>query len=633
MSVDTHKETLSFQTEVKQLLNLMIHSLYSNKEIFLRELISNASDASDKLRFEALSDEALYEDDSDLNILLDFDKEARTITIRDIGIGMSRQEVMDNIGTIAHSGTRKFLDTLTGDQAKDAHLIGQFGVGFYSAFIVADKVTLETRRAGLGAEHGVRWTSTGEGEYEIENIERPARGTSVTLHLREGEDEFLESFRLRSIVGRYSDHISLPILMYTQDDEGNKTEETETVNKASALWVRPKSEITDDEYKEFYKHVAHDFDEPMGWLHNKVEGTQTYTSLFYVPKQAPFDLFDRERRYGLKLYVKRVFIMDDAEQLMPGYLRFIRGVVDSDDLPLNISREILQRNKQIDTIRNGSVKKVLGYLENMAKNEPDEYAGFWGTFGNVLKEGPAEDFANREKIAKLLRFASTHNDSEAQTVAFDDYLGRMKPEQEKIYYITADSYAAAKNSPHLELFKKKGIEVLLMSDRVDEWLMSHLTEYDGKPLVSVAKGELDLGNLEDKEEQEKIKQAEESYKDLLQRMQDTLGEQVKEVRVSHRLTDSPSCMVVEQHDMAVSMQKLLKQAGHQLPEIKPILEVNPDHLLVKRLNDETDEKRFEDWTRILFDQALLSEGGQLDDPAAFVSRMNELLLLMTGDDK
>ena len=633
MSVDTHKETLSFQTEVKQLLNLMIHSLYSNKEIFLRELISNASDASDKLRFEALSDEALYEDDSDLNILLDFDKEARTITIRDKGIGMSRQEVMDNIGTIAHSGTRKFLDTLTGDQAKDAHLIGQFGVGFYSAFIVADKVTLETRRAGLSAEHGVRWTSTGEGEYEIENIERPARGTSITLHLREGEDEFLESFRLRSIVGRYSDHISLPILMYTQDEEGHKTGETETVNKASALWVRPKSEITDDEYKEFYKHVAHDFDEPMGWLHNKVEGTQTYISLFYVPKQAPFDLFDRERRYGLKLYVKRVFIMDDAEQLMPGYLRFIRGVVDSDDLPLNISREILQRNKQIDTIRNGSVKKVLGYLENMARNEPDEYAGFWGTFGNVLKEGPAEDFANREKIAKLLRFASTHNHSDAQTVAFDDYLGRMKPEQEKIYYITADSYAAARNSPHLELFKKKGIEVLLMSDRVDEWLMSHLTEYEGKPLVSVAKGELDLGNLEDKEEQEKIKQAEESYKDLLQRMQDTLGEQVKEVRISHRLTDSPSCMVVEQHDMAVSMQKILKQAGHQLPEIKPILEVNPDHPLVKRLNDEADEKRFEDWTRILFDQALLSEGGQLDDPAAFVSRMNELLLLMTGDDK
>jgi molecular chaperone HtpG len=629
MSVDTHKETLSFQTEVKQLLNLMIHSLYSNKEIFLRELISNASDASDKLRFEALSDEALYEDDSELNILLEVDKDARTITISDKGIGMSRQEVMDNIGTIAHSGTRKFLDTLTGDQAKDAHLIGQFGVGFYSAFIVADKVTLETRRAGLGAEHGVRWTSAGEGEYEIENIERAARGTTITLHLRDTEDEFLEPFRLRSIVGRYSDHISLPILMYKQDDKGKSTQETETVNKASALWVRPKAEITDDEYREFYKHVAHDFDEPLGWLHNKVEGTQSYTSLFYVPKQAPFDLFDRDRRYGVKLYVKRVFIMDDAEQLMPGYLRFIRGVVDSDDLPLNISREILQRNKQIDTIRNGSVKKVLGYLENMAKNEPEKYVGFWNTFGNVLKEGPAEDFTNREKIAKLLRFASTHNDNNAQTVAFDDYLGRMKPEQEKIYYITAESYAAAKNSPHLELFKKKGIEVLLMSDRVDEWLMSHLQEYDGKPLVSVAKGELDLGKLEDKEEQNKLKQAEKSYKDLLKRMQDILGDKVREVRVSHRLTDSPSCLVVEQHDMAVSMQKILKQAGHQLPETQPVLEVNPDHPLVKRLNDEADAERFEDWTHILFDQAMLSEGGQLDDPAAFVGRMNELLLLLS----
>ena len=633
MSVDTHKETLSFQTEVKQLLNLMIHSLYSNKEIFLRELISNASDASDKLRFEALSDEALYEDDSELNILLEVDKDARTITITDKGIGMSRQEVMDNIGTIAHSGTRKYLDTLTGDQAKDAHLIGQFGVGFYSAFIVADKVTLETRRAGLSAEHGVRWTSAGEGDYEIENIERSTRGTTITLHLRDGEDEFLEPFRLRAIVSRYSDHISLPILMYKHDDKGKPTQETETVNKASALWVRPKSEITDDEYKEFYKHVAHDFDEPLGWLHNKVEGTQSYTSLFYIPKQAPFDLFDRERRYGVKLYVKRVFIMDDAEQLMPGYLRFMRGVVDSDDLPLNISREILQRNKHIDTIRNGSVKKVLGYLESMAKNEPEKYAELWSTFGNVLKEGPAEDFANREKIAKLLRFASTNNDSNAQNVGFDDYVGRMKPEQEKIYYITAEGYAAAKNSPHLELFKKKGIEVLLMSDRVDEWLMSHLTEYDGKPLVSVAKGELDLGKLEDKEEQQKLKDAEKSYKDLLKRMQDTLGDKIKEVRISHRLTDSPSCLVVEQHDMAVSMQKILKQAGHQLPEIQPVLEVNPDHPLVKRLNDETDAKRFEDWTHILFDQAMLSEGGQLDDPAAFVSRMNELLLLLTLEGK
>ncbi|MCG6886023.1 MAG: molecular chaperone HtpG [Proteobacteria bacterium] len=626
MSVDTHKETLSFQTEVKQLLNLMIHSLYSNKEIFLRELISNASDASDKLRFEALSDEALYEDDSDLNILVDYDKTARTLTITDKGIGMNRQEVMDNIGTIAHSGTRRYLESLSGDQAKDAHLIGQFGVGFYSAFIVADTVTLETRRAGLGAEHGVRWTSSGEGEYEIENIERPERGTTVTLHLREGEDEFLDSWRVRSIIHKYSDHISLPILMYKLDDKGDKTDETETVNKASALWSRPKSEITDEEYKEFYKHVAHDFEDPLGWLHNRVEGTQSYTTLFYVPKQAPFDLYDRDRRYGVKLYVKRVFIMDDAEQLIPGYLRFVRGVVDSDDLPLNISREILQRNKQIDAIRNGSVKKILSYLEKMAKNEAEEYREFWQTFGGIIKEGPAEDFGNREKIAKLLRFASTHNDSEVQDVSLDDYLGRMQPGQEKIYYITAESYAAASHSPHLEQFRKKGIEVLLMYERVDEWMMSHLNEYDGKQLVSVAKGDLDLGDLEDKEEKKKIKQAEKEYKDLVKRMQDTLDDKVKEVRISHRLTDSPSCLVVEQHDMAVSMQKLLKQAGHALPESKPILEINPDHPLVKRLRDEDVAQHFEDRTRILFDQALLSEGGQLDDPAAFVKRMNELLL-------
>ncbi|MCG6935639.1 MAG: molecular chaperone HtpG [Proteobacteria bacterium] len=626
MSVDTHKETLSFQTEVKQLLNLMIHSLYSNKEIFLRELISNASDASDKLRFEALSDEALYEDDSDLNILVDYDKTARTLTITDKGIGMNRQEVMDNIGTIAHSGTRRYLESLSGDQAKDAHLIGQFGVGFYSAFIVADTVTLETRRAGLGTEHGVRWTSSGEGEYEIENIERPERGTTVTLHLREGEDEFLDSWRVRSIIHKYSDHISLPILMYKLDDKGDKTDETETVNKASALWSRPRSEITDEEYKEFYKHVAHDFEDPLGWLHNRVEGTQSYTTLFYVPKQAPFDLYDRDRRYGVKLYVKRVFIMDDAEQLIPGYLRFVRGVVDSDDLPLNISREILQRNKQIDAIRNGSVKKILSYLEKMAKNEAEEYREFWQTFGGIIKEGPAEDFGNREKIAKLLRFASTHNDSEVQDVSLDDYLGRVQPGQDKIYYITAESYAAASHSPHLEQFRKKGIEVLLMYERVDEWMMSHLNEYDGKQLVSVAKGDLDLGDLEDKEEKKKIKQAEKEYKDLVKRMQDTLDDKVKEVRISHRLTDSPSCLVVEQHDMAVSMQKLLKQAGHALPESKPILEINPDHPLVKRLRDEDVAQHFEDRTRILFDQALLSEGGQLDDPAAFVKRMNELLL-------
>ncbi len=633
MGVETHKETLSFQTEVKQLLHLMIHSLYSNKEIFLRELISNASDACDKLRFEALSDDALYEDDSELQILVDFDKKARTITITDNGIGMNRQEVMENIGTIARSGTRNFLQSLTGDQAKDAHLIGQFGVGFYSCFIVADKVTLESRRAGLGAEHGVRWTSSGEGEYEIETIERKPRGTSITLHLREGEDEFLEAYRLRSIISKYSDHISLPILMYKLDDKGEKTKETETVNKASALWIRPKSEISEEEYKEFYKHVAHDFEEPLSWLHNKVEGTQSYTTLFYLPKHAPFDLFDRDKRHGIKLYVKRVFIMDDAEQLMPSYLRFVRGVVDSDDLPLNISREILQRNKQIDTIRNASVKKILAHLEKMAKDEPEKYADFWKEFGQVLKEGPAEDFANREKIAKLLRFASTHNDSDIQNVSLDDYIGRMVKGQEKIYYITAESYAAAKNSPHLELFRKKGIEVLLMFDRVDEWMMSYLTEYDGKTLVSVAKGELDLGELEDKEEKKKLKEAEKSCKKLIKRMQDCLGDKVKEVRVSHRLTDSPSCLVVEQHDMAVSMQKLLKQAGHTLPQVKPILEINPQHPLVKRLDDESSEQRFTDWTHILFDQAMLSEGGQLEDPGAFVRRMNELLLLLTLEGK
>jgi molecular chaperone HtpG len=631
MSVDTHKETLSFQTEVKQLLNLMIHSLYSNKEIFLRELISNASDACDKLRFEALSDEALYEDDGELKILIDVDKDARTIRISDNGIGMSRQEVMDNIGTIAHSGTRKFLDSLSGDQARDASLIGQFGVGFYSAFIVADQVTLETRRAGLTPEHGVRWTSRGEGEYEIENIERPARGTTVTLHLREGEDEFLEPFRLRSIISRYSDHISLPVLMYKLDDKGNQTGETEMVNKASALWTRPKSEISDEEYQEFYKHVAHDFDEPLSWLHNKVEGSQSYTTLFYIPKHAPFDLYDRDHRYGVKLYVKRVFIMDDAEQLIPAYLRFIRGVVDSDDLPLNISREILQHNRLIDSIRNGSVKKILGHLEKMAASEPDKYAQFWQTFGSVFKEGPAEDFANREKIAKLLRFASTHGEGEKQTVSLDDYIGRMKPEQEKIYYITAETYAAASHSPHLERFRKKDIEVLLLYDRVDEWMMSHLHEYAGKQLVSIAKGDLDLGKLEDKEEKQKLEAAEKDFKDLLERMQATLTDKVKAVRVSHRLTDSPSCLVVEQHDMAVSMQKLLKQAGHTLPESKPVLEINPQHPLLQWLHTEQDPQRFEDWTWILFDQAWLSEGGQLDDPAAFVNRMNELLLLLTGE--
>jgi len=631
MSVDTHKETLSFQTEVKQLLNLMIHSLYSNKEIFLRELISNASDACDKLRFEALSDDALYEDDSELKIQVEFDKETRTVSITDNGIGMTRQEVMDNIGTIANSGTRKFLDNLTTEQAKDATLIGQFGVGFYSSFIVADKVTLETRHAGSGPEHGVIWSSSGEGEYDIETIERKDRGTRITMHLRDGEDEFLEAFRLRSIINKYSDHISLPIMMQKLDDKGELSDELEAVNKASALWVRSKSEIDDEEYKEFYKNVAHDFDEPMNWLHNKVEGTQSYTTLFYIPKRAPFDLYERDKQHGVKLYVKRVFIMDDAEQLMPNYLRFIRGVVDSDDLPLNISREILQRNKQIDSIRSASVKKILSHLEKMAKNDKEDYASFWKEFGNVLKEGPAEDLANKEKISKLLRFASTQNETDLQDVSFDDYISRMAESQDKIYYITAESYAAAKNSPHLELFRKKGIEVLLMSDRVDEWMMSYLQEYDGKSLVSVAKGQLDLGDLEDKEDKKKIEEAEKSYKDLLEKMQQTLGDKVKEVRISHRLTDSPSCLVVEQHDMNVSMQKILKQAGHALPEVNPILEINPEHPLVKRLNSEQSDDKFSDWSYLLFDQAMLSEGGQLEDPAAFVSRMNQLLLLMSKD--
>lgn len=630
MSVETQKETLSFQTEVKQLLHLMIHSLYSNKEIFMRELISNASDACDKLRFEALTDAALYEDDFELKIRIEYDKDNKTISFTDNGVGMNRQEVMDNIGTIANSGTRKFLEKLTGDQARDANMIGQFGVGFYSSFIVADKVTVETRRAGLGKEHGVRWESAGEGEYTLENVERAKRGTTVTLHLREDELEFLESYRLRSVITRYSDHISLPIEMPKKDDKGEDMAEFETVNKASALWSRTRSDITDEEYMEFYKHVAHDFDEPLTWLHNHVEGTQSYTTLFYLPKRAPFDLFERDQRHGIKLYVKRVFIMDDAEQLMPNYLRFVRGVVDSSDLPLNVSRELLQKNKQIDTIRGASIKRVLGVLEKMAQDEPENYALFWKEFGRVLKEGPAEDFANKEKIAKLFRFSSTHNNSDAQDVALDDYISRMKPEQEKIFYITGDSYNAVKNSPHLELFKKKGIEVLLMHDRVDEWMMSYLHEYEGKQFVSIAKGEVDLGKLQDKEDEKKAEAASKDFKTMLEKMKSTLGDKVKEVRISPRLTDSPSCLVVDQNDMAVSMQKLLKQAGHAVPDVQPILEVNPDHVLVKRLKEETDESRFADWSYILFDQAMLSEGGQLDDPVTFVKRMNDVFMTMSS---
>ncbi len=631
MTVEAHKETLGFQTEVKQLLNLMIHSLYSNKEIFLRELISNASDAADKLRFEALSDDALFEDDTDLKIWVSYDKEARTITVRDNGIGMTRQEVIDHIGTIAKSGTAQFFESLTGDQAKDAHLIGQFGVGFYSSFIVADHVTLTTRRAGLGAEHGVRWESAGEGEYSLETIERPERGTEIVLHLREGEDEFLDGHRLRNIIRKYSDHITLPILMPKEavgEEEKSDEIEWETVNRASALWTRPKSEISDEEYQEFYKHVAHDFENPLAWTHNRVEGKYEYTSLLYIPARAPFDLWDRERRHGIKLYVRRVFIMDDAEQLMPNYLRFVRGVIDSNDLPLNVSREILQHNKVIDSIRAGSVKKVLGLLEEMAKKEPEKYATFWREFGRVMKEGPGEDFANKEQLARLLRFSSTHTDSETQDVSLADYVSRMKDGQKAIYYITADSFAAAKNSPHLEIFRNKGIEVLLLAERVDEWLVSSLTEFDGKPLKSVTQGELDLGELEDEEEKKAHEKVEKEFKDLVAKVKEALGDKVADVRLTHRLTSSPACLVTGEHDMSANLERILRSAGQHVPTSKPVFELNPEHPLVARLKEEGNEELFKDMAEILFDQALLAEGGQLDDPATFVRRLNELLLSM-----
>ena len=628
MTVDSQKETLEFQTEVKQLLQLMIHSLYSNKEIFLRELISNASDACDKLRFEALANDTLYDGDTDLRIRVDFDKEARTITVTDTGIGMTRDDVVDNIGTIAKSGTRQFFESLTGDQAKDSQLIGQFGVGFYSAFIVADKVTLTTRRAGLGAEHGVRWSSAGDGEFTLETVEKARRGTEVVLHLREGEDEFLESYRLKSIIHKYSDHIPLSIEMLGTAEEG-KEAQYEAVNKASALWTRPRNEVSDEEYREFYKHVAHDFEDPMKWVHSHVEGNQSYKTLFYIPARAPFDLYDRDSRHGIKLYVRRVFIMDDAEQLMPYYMRFVRGLVDSDDLPLNVSREILQHNKLIDTIRSGSIKKVLGLLESMAKDEPDLYKDFWKQFGKVLKEGPGEDFANRERIAGLLRFSTTETDSEEQTVSLDDYIARMKEGQDAIYYVTADSFAAARNSPHLQIFRRKGIEVLLLSDRVDEWLVSHLTEYKDKKLASVAKGELNLDKLADEEEKKKAEETRDEYADLVKRMQEVLKERVNTVRVSQRLTDSPSCLVMGEHDMAVHMQQMLKQAGHDVPVSKPDLEINPGHPLVSRLKEEADEARFSSWSNVLLDQAMLSEGGQLEDPVAFVNRLNDLLQEMT----
>ncbi|HKJ94966.1 MAG TPA: molecular chaperone HtpG [Gammaproteobacteria bacterium] len=622
MSVEAQKETLSFQTEVQQLLNLMIHSLYSHSEIFLRELISNASDAADKLRFEALKSESLFEDDPELRIRVSVDSEARTVTVTDNGIGMNRDEVVDNLGTIASSGTQRFIDAMTGDQKQDARLIGQFGVGFYSAFIVADRVEVFTRRAGDGAEYGVHWVSEGKGEYEIEYCERAARGTEVRLHLREGQDEFLEPHRLRGIVRQYSDHIAMPILM--KDDEGND----ETVNQASALWMRPKDEISDDEYKAFYKHVGHDFEDPLTWLHNKVEGNQAYTSLLYIPKRRPFDLFDREQRHGVKLYVRRVFIMDDTEHLMPRYLRFVRGVVDSDDLPLNVSRELLQHNRMIDRIRGASVKRVLDALEKMAKDRPEDYAEFWRQFGSVLKEGTVEDTANRERIAGLLRFDSTRDPAAGPVVSFADYIERMKPGQKRIYYVTGDGLSAARNSPHLEIFRKKGIEVLLLGEAVDEWMVAHLTEYKDYGLQSVAKGSLDLDELEDAEEREAQKAREGELEGLTERLKEALGERVEAVRVSHRLTDSPACVVVGEYDMGVNLRRMLEAAGHDMPQAKPTLEINPDHALIARL--EAGDERFDDWARLLFDQAVLAEGGPLEDPADFVRRMNELLVSNPG---
>lgn len=630
----TTKEQLSFQAEAKQLLKLMIHSLYSNKEIFLRELISNASDAADKLRFEALTDAALYESDSDLRILVSYDINERTISISDNGIGMSRQEVIDHIGTIAKSGTREFFNSLTGDQVKDAHLIGQFGVGFYSAFIIADKVTLTTRRAGLTAEHGVKWESSGEGDYTLETVDKSTRGTEIILHLRKEEDEFLNGMRIRNIIRKYSDHITLPIVMkkeeWSQEESKNKIlDEDETINQANALWARPKNEITTEQYNEFYKHVAHDFEPPLAYIHARVEGKQDYTQLLYIPARAPFDLFDRERRHGIKLYVQRVFIMDDAEKLLPNYLRFVRGVIDSNNLPLNVSREILQESKDIDSIRAGVVKKVLGLIEDLSKHEDDDgkekYKTFYREFGQVLKEGVGEDFSNRERIAKLLRFVTTSSDSDEPTVSLETYLQRMKEGQEKIYYVTADSLKAAKNSPHLEVFRKKGIEVFLLSDRVDEWLVSNLTEFEGKPLQSVAKGGLDLGNLEDATEKEEREKETNAFQGLTEKMKETLSEQVKDVRVTFRLTESPACLVADTYDMGGNLERLLKSAGQKIQHTKPILEINPHHPMVQRLN--TEVENFEGWSQILFDQALLAEGGQLEDPAAFVKRLNDLLLL------
>ncbi|HUN93187.1 MAG TPA: molecular chaperone HtpG [Burkholderiaceae bacterium] len=620
------KETLGFQTEVKQLLHLMIHSLYSNKEIFLRELVSNASDACDKLRFEAISDPALLEGGAELAIRIDYDKAARTVTVSDNGVGMSRDEAVLHLGTIAKSGTREFFARLTGDQQRDAQLIGQFGVGFYSSFIVADRVTVISRRAGLPADQGVRWESDGSGEFTVEGAERAQRGTDVILHLKDGEDELLSSWKLKSILTRYSDHIATPIRMAKEEwdkdaSEMKRLDELETVNQASALWTRSKADVTDEQYREFYKHVAHDFGEPLAWTHNRVEGRTEYIQLLYLPSRAPFDLWDRGARHGVRLYVRRVFIMDDAEQLVPAYLRFVRGVVDSNDLPLNVSREILQESRDVRAIREGCTKRVLSLLEDLAENRAADYDRFWAEFGQVLKEGIGEDAGNRERIAKLLRFATTNG--EAGSTSLADYLKRAKEGQNGIYYVTADTVEAARNSPHLEIFRKKGIEVLLLVDRVDEWLLGFLTEFDGKPLISVAKGELDLGALadEDKEAQQKVA---EEHREFLERVKAALGERVKDVRVTTRLTESPSCLVADRDGMSAHLQRLLKAAGQKAPPAAPVLELNPDHALVRRLAGE--KERFDDWANLLFEQALLAEGGQLDDPAAFVRRMNGLIL-------
>jgi molecular chaperone HtpG len=639
MTVKAAKETLEFQTEARQILHLMTHSLYSNKEIFVRELISNASDACDKLRFEALADAELYQGDTELKITVDFDKDAKTVTIRDNGIGMTRDEVIDNIGTIASSGTRKFLEKLTGDQAKDSQMIGQFGVGFYSSFIVADKVTLTTRSAGAAAGEAVRWESDGQGSFTLESAKKETRGTEVVVHLKDDEIEFADNYRLRHIIKQYSDHISLPVMMPKSDfgkedeagEEGKKSKkkkaapEYERVNSATALWARDRKDVKDEEYQEFYKHVSMDFEDPLSWVHSKVEGNQSYASLLYIPKNPPFDLYDRDHKRGVKLYVKRIFIMDDADQLMPTYLRFVKGVIDSDDLPLNVSREILQKNKVIDRIRGASVKKILGLLETMAKDQPEDYALFWKNFGQVMKEGPIEDYANKERIAKLLRFSSTETGSAEQTVSLDDYVARMKENQDKIYYITADSFKSAKNSPHLEVFRKKGIEVLLLSDRVDEWLVSHLTEFEGKQLQSVARGDLDLGDVDDKEEKAAQEKADKDYGEVIERMKKSLEENISEARVSQRLTDSPSCLVLGAHDMTPQMQQIMQAAGQYVPKSKPVLELNPAHALVQKLREMKDDTEFNDWSHLLFEQAQLAAGEQLEDAAEFVKRVNRLL--------